>query len=262
MQVRYVSEQEAPELHAMIADLAQKAGIPKPKVGVAPTDLPNAFAFGRGVRDGRMCVTQGIVHLLNKEELRAVIGHEISHLKNRDVLTITMISVLPLLFWYLSRSLMWGGGNSRDNSRNQIAIFGFIALILYFLSNLFVLFASRLREYFADRGSVELGCAPYNLASALYKLVYGTAGLPKEQIEKVEGVKAFFASDPSQAYNEVRELKPIDSDFSGTISESELAALRNKEPKLNISDKMMELFSTHPNMLKRIKQLSEYTRNE
>lgn len=262
MQVRYVSEDEAPELHAMIADLAKKAGIPKPKVGVSPMDLPNAFAFGRGVRDGRMCVTQGIVQLLDKEELRAVLGHEMSHLKNRDVLTITMISAIPLLFWYLARYLMWGGGNSRDNSRSQLALFGFLSLILYFLSNLFVLFASRLREYFADKGSIELGCPPQHLASALYKLVYGTARLPKEQIEVAEGCKAFFVSDPSRAYEEIKELKSVDIDLSGTIDAKELAALRNKEPKLGAGDKLMELLSTHPNMLKRIKQLSEYTREQ
>ncbi len=260
MGVRYVSEAEAPDLHAMVGELARKAGIPKPKVGVSPMEIPNAFAFGRGVSDGRMCVTQGIVRTLNKEELRAVLGHEISHLKNRDVLTITMISVIPLLFWYLANYLMWGGGRNRDNSSGNLALFGFLAFLMYFVSNFIVLFASRLREYYADRGSVELGCPPYHLASALYKLVYGTAKLPKRQIEAAEGAKAFFVTDPSRAYNEIRELKSVDTDFSGSIDASELAALRSKEPKLGAADKMMEIMSTHPNMLKRIKQLSEYVR--
>lgn len=260
MGVRYVAENEAPELHQMVAELARRAGIPKPKVGISQMAIPNAFAFGRGVRDGRMCVTQGILNILDKEELKAVLGHEISHLKNRDVLTITLISVIPLLFWYLAQYLMWGGRGNRDTSRSQLALFGFLAFLMYFVSNFIVMFASRLREYYADRGSVALGCPPHDLASALYKLVYGTARLPKEQVQVAEGCKAFFVSDPSRAWNEIRDLKAVDSDLSGTIDSNELAALRTKQPKLGFGDKLMELMSTHPNMLKRIKQLSEYTR--
>lgn len=260
MRVKYVSENEAPGLHEIVRDLAQKAGIPKPRVGIAPIGLPNAFAFGRGVRDGRMCVTQGILGLLSKDELKAVIGHELSHLKNRDVLTITMISVIPLLFWHLANYLMWGGRYSRDNSRGQLAIFGILALIMYFVSNLIVLFASRLREYFADRGSVALGCPAHDLASALYKLVYGSARLPKDQVQVAEGCKAFFMTDPSRSHSEIRDLKSVDSDLSGTIDAQELAKLRSQEPKLNFGDRLFELMSTHPNMLKRIKQLSAYTR--
>ena len=96
------------------------------------------------------------------------------------------------------------------------------------------------------------------LASALYKLVYGSARMPKEAIKDVEGMKAFFANDPSRAMYELKELKDLDLDKSGTISDSELMALHNKTIRLGFGDKVMELFSTHPNMLKRIKRLSEW----
>jgi len=121
-----------------------------------------------------------------------------------------------------------------------------------------VLYASRIREYFADRGSVELGNSPSSLASSLYKLVYGSARTDKESLKEVEGLKAFFVNDPSQAMNEIKELRSLDLDKSGTIDASELEALRNKRVRLGFGDKLMEAFSTHPNMLKRIKRLSTY----
>ena len=254
MRIRYVDASQAPGLHRMVAELAQAAGIPMPRVGVAPSALPNAFAFGRGTRDGRVCVTEGILELLDDEELRAVLGHEISHLKNRDVLTIMMLSIVPMLLWYLAWSLMF---SRRSRDGQNLAVVGIGAFVLYFVTNLLVLYGSRIREYYADRGSVKLGNEPHALASALYKLVYGSARIPKESLKQVEGCKAFFASDPSRARNEFAQLKEIDLDLSGTLDADEIAALRNKQPVLSWSDRMMETLSTHPNMLKRIKRLSE-----
>jgi heat shock protein HtpX len=252
MGVRYVSEAEYPELHRMVAELAGKARIPKPKVGVSKLPIPNAFAYGRWLSDGRVCVTEQIMRLLSKEELRAVLGHEISHLKHRDVTVITMLSVVPMVLWYLAWSFMWSGGRQRGNA----ALLGLVAFLLYFITNLLVLYGSRIREYYADRGSVKLGNAPHALASALYKLVYGSARVNRAALKQMEGYKAFFVNDPSRAYYEIRELTQIDADMSGTIDQNELLALRSKRVKLSGSDKLMELLSTHPNMLKRIKHLS------
>ena len=135
---------------------------------------------------------------------------------------------------------------------------GLIAFIFYFVTNLLVLYASRIREYFADKGSVDLGNNPANLASALYKLVYGSARMPKEELKSAEGMKAFFMNDPSRALNELKDLRELDLDRSGTISAQELDALRDRNIKLNFGDKLLEIFSTHPNMLKRVKRLSEW----
>ncbi len=95
------------------------------------------------------------------------------------------------------------------------------------------------------------------MASALYKLVYGSARIPKESLKQIEGYKAFFASDPSRAMNEIKELKQIDLDMNGTIDQAELLALRSQEARIGTSDKLMEIMSTHPNMVKRVKHLSE-----
>ncbi|MDO8525037.1 MAG: zinc metalloprotease HtpX [Candidatus Omnitrophota bacterium] len=258
MRVRYLKEGEDPELQSMIRSLATAANIPAPRIGIAAVAVPNAFAFGRSIKDGRICVTEGIVGLLDRDELKAVLGHEMSHIKNRDVLTITLLSVIPIILYRIAWQFLFFGGR-RDRQSNA-ALVGLAALIFYFVTNLLVLYGSRVREYFADKGSVDLGNKPSKLASALYKLVLGSARMPKEAIKDVEGMKAFFANDPSRALYELRELKDIDIDRSGTISDSELANLRNKTMRLGFGDKLMELLSTHPNMLKRIKRLSEWGR--
>lgn len=257
MRVKYVKKEEYPRLHQMVESLAMRAQIPVPKIGIAQIALPNAFAFGRGTRDGRICVTEGILKLLNEEELKAVLGHELTHLKNRDVLTITLLSVIPMIMYRIAWQFLFYG-RRRDERGGNTALVGLVAFIFYFITNLLVLYASRIREYFADRGSVELGNQPSAMASSLYKLAYGAARIDKESLKEVEGLKAFFVNDPSQAMNEIRELKQLDLDKSGTIEASELAMLNSKKIHLSFADKLLESLSTHPNMLKRIKQLSEY----
>ncbi len=260
MRIRWVSEKEAPELHQMVAELAESANLPKPRVGISQLDIPNAFAFGRTQRDGRVCVTQGIMNILNRDELRAVLAHEISHIKHRDMAIITLLSAIPLILYWLSWSMMWGGAaGGRRQGGSYAALIGLGAFILYFVTNLLVLYGSRIREYYADMGSVQLGNMPHHLATALYKLTYGNARFRgREELKRVEGVRAFFVNDPARAWREVRELSQIDRDMSGTIDYDELAEIRQKEVRLGGTDKLMELFSTHPNMLKRIKHLSTF----
>ena len=263
MRIRWVSEEEEPELHEMVTELAQRAKIPKPRVGISRISVPNAFAFGRTRGDGRVCVTRGILSLLSRDELKAVLGHEISHIRHRDMAIITLLSAIPLIMYWIALSFMFRGmfGGSRQGGGGYAALIGFGAFILYFLTNLLVLYGSRIREYYADLGSVKLGCMPHDMATALYKLVYSNARYKnneklKAELKRVEGVKAFFVNDPSRAWYEINELKQIDTDMSGTIDFDELLVLREKRVRLSTGDKMMELFTTHPNMLKRIKHLS------
>jgi heat shock protein HtpX len=188
MGIKYVSEAEYPSLHRMVAEMAQKANIPKPRVGVANVPIPNAFAFGRWKSDGRVCVTDQILRLLSPEELKAVIGHEIAHLKHRDVAVITTLSVIPMIMWYIAWSTMFSGGRDRGNA----VIIGIFAFLMYMITNLLVLYASRIREYYADERSIKLGNAPHALASALYKLVYGSAKVNKDELKHIEGLKKPF----------------------------------------------------------------------
>ncbi len=258
MKVKYVKENEYPELHRMVENLARDAGLPKkPKIGVSQIQLPNAFAFGRTKRDARVCVTKGILDLLSEDELKAVLAHEISHIKHRDVAVITLLSVVPMVCYMLYITFFWGGMFSRRqrDSGAMLAI-GLLALVIYFISSLFVMYGSRVREYYADYGSIELGGKPHHLATALYKLSLSSAKAPKSVVKQAEGMKAFFLNDPSKAMYEVRDLKDIDIDMSGTIDQNELMILSTKKVKLKGADRMMEVLSTHPNMIKRIKHLA------
>lgn len=257
MRVKYIKREENPRLFQMIESLSVRANIPMPRIGIAEIEIPNAFAFGRSLRDGRVCVTSGIIKLLDDEELKAVLGHELTHLKNRDVLTITLLSVIPMIMYRIAWQFLFYG-RRRDERGGNTVLIGLTAFLFYFITNLLVLYGSRIREYFADRGSVLLGNQPKALASSLYKLAYGSARLSKESLKQTEGLKAFFINDPSQARKEVLELSQLDLDKSGTIDSSELELLRKSNIRLNLGDKMLELLSTHPNMLKRIKKLSEY----
>ncbi|MDD5115698.1 MAG: zinc metalloprotease HtpX [Candidatus Omnitrophica bacterium] len=257
MRVKYLKRQDNPRLFQMLEALSMRANIPMPKIGVAQIDIPNAFAFGRSLKDGRVCVTSGILNLLDEEELKAVLGHELSHLKNHDVLTITLLSVIPMVMYNIAWQFLFYG-RRRDSRGGNTVLIGLAAFIFYFITNLLVLYASRIREYFADRGSVLLGNQPKALASSLYKLAYGSARLNKESLRQGEGLKAFFINDPSRGRKEVLELSQLDLDKSGTIDASELDMLRKSNIRLSLGDRMMELLSTHPNMLKRIKRLSQY----
>ena len=264
MKVKYVSEKQEPELHSQIAELSQKAGIPKPKIGVSSLSIPNAFAFGRTIKDGRICVTQGIQRILEKQELKAVLGHEIAHLKHRDMLIITLLSVVPLILYWIAWHFMWGARLRNRGSGGYSFLIGLSAFLVYFITNMLVLYGSRIREYYADQRSVKLGNQSQYLASALYKLVYCSAQAKKssqgqQELRRISAVRAFFLNDIQNAFNEIKDLKDIDRDMSGTIDQNELLALRSKRPKLSGAEKAMELFTTHPNMLKRIKHLAELT---
>jgi len=257
MHVKYITRQDNPRLFSLVESLAKRANIPMPRIGIAQIQIPNAFAFGRSLKDGRVCVTSGIMQLLNEEELSAVLGHELSHLKNHDVLTITLLSVIPMVMYRIAWQFLFFGRRRDERGANTMLI-GLAAFIFYFITNLLVLYASRIREYFADRGSVALGNKPQALASSLYKLVYGSARLNSESLKETEGLKAFFVNDPSRAKKEFRELAQLDMDKNGTIDSAELQLLRSSNIRLGFGDRLMELLSTHPDMLKRIKKLSEY----
>ena len=120
MQIRYVKKEEYPQLYRMVEDLARRGQIPMPKICVSQINIPNAFAFGRGKSDGRVCVTRAIMDLLNEEELKAVLGHELSHIKNRDVLTITLLSVIPMIMYRLAWNFLFFDRRRSDRGNNAL----------------------------------------------------------------------------------------------------------------------------------------------
>jgi heat shock protein HtpX len=262
MHVRYVSETEQPELHRIVTELAMKAGIPKPKVGISEIAIPNAFAFGTSKRKARVCVTRRLMQMLSRDELEAVLGHELSHIQHRDMVVITALSVIPMICYFIYFSFFWsglfgGGGRDREGALPMMAI-AIIAFALYFISNLIVLYGSRIREYYADAGSAELTKKPHELASALYKMIYGSAGLKQEKVKKELGsMRAFFATDPVTARGDLKDLSAADLNRDGKIDAYELKIFAERA-RVSRADRLMEIFSTHPNPVSRVKRLGEY----
>ncbi|MCX8059201.1 MAG: zinc metalloprotease HtpX [Spirochaetes bacterium] len=259
--IKYLSEEEAPEIHAMVEEMCFNAGIPKPKIGVSEINIANAFAFGRSIKDGRICLTKNLINLLNKNELKAVIGHELAHIKNRDSVVTILVSFIPTLLYYLFRFFSFSSRSSseRNNDSSGGISLSFLFLILYFISNLLVLAISRVREFFADYYSIKFGNSPEHLASALYKIVYYSTKLDDYTLDSVTGFKALFLNDPNNAMNEIRSLKEIDLNKDFSIDFSELQNLKESKIKISLIEKLSEIFTTHPNVLKRIKKLSEYS---
>lgn len=253
MNVRPLSEAEAPHIHKMVAELAQEAGVPKPEVGLSEINIPNAFAYGRTSRSGHIAITRPILGLLDYDELRAVLGHEMGHIKHNDMAVTAAVSVIPMICYYLAISFMFSG--DRDNGAGIIiGIFGYV---FYLIGQLLVLFISRTREYYADEASVEFGNRPAALVSALYKLSYGASKCDEETIKELNTNRAFFATDINNAQHDINDFQQIDFDGDGKISDEELRKLANSEIKISKTNGIMELLSTHPDSLKRVKRLAE-----
>jgi heat shock protein HtpX len=194
---KIVSADEAPDLHAMVERLCAMADLPKPRIAVVQTDVPNAFATGRNPKHAAVAVTSGLWQRLDKEEVEAVLAHELSHIANRDVLVMTVASFFAMVAAMLTRFGLYAGmfgGNSRDNN-NQVPVWlivTIVAMITYALSYVLIRTISRYREYAADRGSALITGAPENLMSALQKISSGITQIPQQDLREVAGMNAFF----------------------------------------------------------------------
>lgn len=219
---KIVSKEEYPQLHNIVENLVNKNGIPKPKVAVVNSGVPNAFATGKSPRSSLIAVTTGILGLLDDEELEAVIGHELTHVRNRDVLVLTLASVFSTLAWYLAQFSFFGGYQSRNrDSGNATVIVILVAIVTWVVSFLIIRAISRYREYSADRGGAIMTGRPDKLADALMKISGKMNKIPPNELQKVQKLNAFF--------------------IIPALSGSSIA----------------NLFSTHPPVEKRVQKLKE-----
>ena len=251
--VRPLAEADNPQLHQTVATLSQKSGINKPRLMISKIPLPNAFAYGSPIAGNRVAVTEGLLKNLNTDEVEAVIGHELGHLKHRDVQTMMVVSFLPALFYYVGFSLMWSG-NSRDRNNNgNSALIGIGFMAFSWILNLFILYLSRIREYYADRHSVSVvENGAEKLSSGLARIVHTTqrTSRGKQETKNLTAFKALFIADPDKAAEDSAALASMEVSGQKLVQE-----ILSKEP--TFADKLVEALSTHPNIIKRLRALKE-----
>jgi len=195
---RLVSREEHPILHEIVEKLVQKANLPKPRIGVMSSDIPNAFATGKSPRSSVVVVSSGIIRMLNREELEGVLSHELTHIRHRDVTIITLASLFSTIAWFLMQSSMfssmWGGYGygGRQQQGGGVFLVLIVAAIVWFLSFLIIRAISRYREFAADRGGALLTGQPLNLSRALVKISEKVKVAPTQEVKKMEGMNAFF----------------------------------------------------------------------
>ena len=236
MKAQYVDEQQAPELHDMIGRLAAQANLPKPKIAIVDTSIPNAFATGRDAKHAVVAITTSLLRGsgLSQPEIEAVIAHELTHIINRDMLVMTIATFFSMIAALIVRSFLWssmfggygGRRDSNDNSGMLVLIALLASVVTYVISFVLIRALSRYRELAADRGSALITGAPEHLASALMRIsnTIETGRIPKQDFRQAETVNALFI----------------------------VPALRG--------DSMATLFSTHPSLEQRLAQLQEMQR--
>jgi len=224
MGAKEVTPEQAPGLHAMIEKLCIQADLPKPKIAVADTAVPNAFAMGRSKKSAVVCATTAIMNTLTPTELEGVMAHELAHVKNRDVLIMTMASFFASLAAMMAQfAFFFGGGRSSEGGAPGVVIF-LVSMLVYVISFFLMLALSRYREFTADRGAALITGRPSALASALQRISTAMENTPQRDLRAAEGMNAFFI---------------VPASVKGSVK---------------------TLFMTHPPMERRIERLMEYER--
>lgn len=256
--VRQISKSDNPEIVEMVERLSQKSKIKAPKVMIAKIPLPNAFAYGSPIAGTRLAVTEGLLKTLDNEEVEAVVGHELGHLTHRDVQVMMFVSILPALFYYIGFSMLLSSRYSRDERNGGAAAIGIASIAVYWVLTLFTLYISRVREYFADQHSVSIvDDGSRKLSEGLAKIVHATKGMKKinKNMGSMNSFKALFISDPDRAEADASSITNMKTDLTDQKLVEEVLG-----KEVTTWDKVAEIFSTHPNIVKRLRALQTHTR--
>jgi heat shock protein HtpX len=223
MGAKEVTEDEYPELHRTLGRLSQQADLPKPKVAVVDSRVPNAFATGRSQKNAAVAITTGLMKTLDRDELEGVLAHELAHVKNRDMMVMTIASFLSTIAFLVVRWGWWFGGGNRERGQPAVWVAILASLVVWVISFLLIRALSRYREFAADRGGATITGKPSALASALMTIDSGMEKVPEEDFREQSEMNAFF-------------IIPLKNDFIGKV------------------------FSTHPSTEKRVERLRELER--
>jgi heat shock protein HtpX len=261
--VKELKQDEKPELHQIVNDISRKSGIAVPKLMLANIPLPNAFAYGSPLSGTRVAVTQGLLDSLDSGEVEAVLGHELGHIKHHDVQVMMVASFLPALFYYIGYSMMLSGmfgGGQKKNSGGSNALIGIAFMAFSWVLTLFTLYLSRLREYYADRHSVSVvENGADKLSTGLVTIVEESkrGGQQKKEDQKNQSsFRSLFITD-------INRSRADSADLHAAQIRSKQDLLRDtlsKQPTKG--DNFVEVFSTHPNIIKRLKALQELSSNQ
>jgi len=252
---RELNKNEYPRLHEAVENLSRKSKIKKPKLMLAQIPIPNAFAYGSPIAGKYVAVTSGLLKTLDQEEAEAVIGHELGHLRHRDVQIMMFVSLLPALLYFIGYSLMLSsmyGRQRREGGGATLLGVGFMAFS--WILNMFILYLSRLREYYADRHSVSIvDDGAQKLSEGLAKIVHTTRNMRRSRTEKhnLNAFKALFIADPDHADTDSIAISTMAASGDQKLVQGILSR------KLTTMDRIIEVFSTHPNIVKRLKALQE-----
>ncbi len=262
--LHYLSPGENPWLESTVRELAEKSGVPMPKLATVPSNTPNAFVFGRTPRNAILGVHEGLLRSLNQDEVKGVLAHELGHIKHRDFIVMTVLSALPLVA-YMVAQVAFRAGMASSHSRRRdkegnagiaLVAVGTLSFLVYVVTFLAVMRLSRLREHYADAYSAYLTESPRSLESGLAKITYGLSISPKAP----EGARAFYIGDPAQAKQEIQQIMnnktEFDLDRDGVLDERELQLAMEKEAKSTWVT-LNNWFATHPPTFKRILLLRE-----
>jgi heat shock protein HtpX len=197
MHARVVSAQDAPGLHALVQRLAIQADVPMPRVAISDLPIPNAFAMGRSPKHAVVCVTEGLLQLLERNELEGVLAHEIAHIRNRDVALMTMASFFASVAALVGQWAAFAGFSGRDrDSGPGVLVILLVSVAVYFISYLLMLALSRYREFAADRSAAQFTGRPSALAAALARLQNASERAPQQDLREVASMQAFFIVEP------------------------------------------------------------------
>jgi heat shock protein HtpX len=254
--LKYIRKGENPFLENMVTELCQKSNVPMPRLAIVEDQTPNAFVFGRTLNSATLAVHTGLLTRLNSDEIKAVIGHEVGHLKHKDVIIMTIAGAIPLLAYMVAYMFFFGGRGAKKEAGLALLALAALAFAIYFITFLLVKRLSRLREYYADSYSAFITMNPHGLSSALTKITYGLSLSKKE----TSGARAFYIGDPISAKREISSIMKkrhqYDLDGDGVLDEYELEKAMEAEAKSRWNS-WNEMSSTHPPTFKRILQLKQ-----
>lgn len=256
--VKPATRENYPWLYDTVERLSERSGLRIPKIMIANVPIPNAFAYGSPIYGNHVAVTQGLFNVLDKEEIEAVLGHELGHLRHRDVQVMMLASFLPAIFYFIGRWAMFSAyfGGARRERGGATVLIGLASMAVYFVLLLFILNLSRLREYYADSHSASIvDEGSRKLSEGLAKIVSASGRMRLSRRQETPSLNAFktlFISDPDSSAVDAREIA------AHSLATSDRALVRKLlKRKPTFGDRLIELFSTHPNITKRLMALQK-----